>query len=111
MIVSISNHLRMPPNASGVHIGLARMAEAFDCADNLCCDVWQFALKLETVLSAGMSHSELRWLAFKGYVAHGIEVTAVHDTVRTFRAPPSCFQREDLFRIDRFRQVIRGACT
>ena len=85
MIFPISQHLPTTPRASGLPVGLAQLAQAGECAKDRQCDSWQFALGIESLLAAGISESELRWLTSKGYVQHACEITSARDRVRKFR--------------------------
>lgn len=64
---------------------LRLLAEAHRYACELDRGVWDFALEMDILVSAGCTLSELRWLVCKGYVAHAAEITEPSDVTRTFR--------------------------
>jgi hypothetical protein len=51
--------------------------------------VWDFAVELRYLRRKGLSISDLRWMACKGYVQHGREVTRQHEASRTFERSAS----------------------
>jgi len=66
----------MPPAflASGqFQSGFAILLEAADAAHDATPERWDFAVELPVVVTAGLSHTHLRWLILKGYALHGIE--------------------------------------
>src|SRR5262249_15084533 len=74
------------------------LGEAHDCATELRENVWEFGLELPALEATGLSHSQLRWLVFRGYVRQAAETTTVRSRHRTFSAvgsltlaPGSCF--------------------
>jgi hypothetical protein len=87
------------PETSGCHrdgmprIGLLRseqdgirlLLEAYLCAEELDCDVWDFAVEIESLEKDGVTRSRLRWLVCKGYVDHAIECTLPGEPKRAFR--------------------------
>jgi hypothetical protein len=73
------------PQGVGRTAGLAQLAEAFAYAQDQGCDPWQFALAIATLLAAGVTESELRWLVSKGYAKHACEITTAQSVARKFR--------------------------
>ena len=63
------------PTFRGVPVRQGRGARTF----------WDFAIELPNLLASGLTRSDLRWLASKGYVLHACEITDPRDTVRQFR--------------------------
>ncbi len=85
---------------------LRLLAEAYRYAHELERSVWDFAVEIESLLAAGCTNSELRWLICKAYLAHASETTMPGDRGRSFRRPrPGGFdvQSQDVFRPDRSR--------
>ena len=64
---------------------ITQLAEAYQYAMDADCDVWDFAIELPNLLACGLTRSDLRWLAIKGYVEHAWEVTEPRDARRRFR--------------------------
>ena len=67
--------------------GLDQLARAADYAQDLGNSLWEFAVEIDRLLALGMTTSDLRWLAKRGYVIHGREVTSPRDAVRRFEPP------------------------
>jgi hypothetical protein len=67
-----------------VAAGLAQLAEAADYARDAGRDPWDFAVETAGLLALGLTVSDLRWLASKGYVEHACEVTRPEDPARRF---------------------------
>jgi hypothetical protein len=65
--------------------GLDILTEAFDCAQELQLDVWDFAIDIYCLRAAGLRDSSLRWLLCKEYAEHAIETTQASAPRRTFR--------------------------
>jgi hypothetical protein len=61
------------------------MIQAFEYADELERDVWDFAVEVSALKSTGFSFNFLRWLVCKGYAQLAREVTASSDTTRSFQ--------------------------
>jgi hypothetical protein len=86
-----------------VQAALFLLLEAYECAQSVEQDPWEFAVELRSLVSVGISHSALRWLACRGYVAHAIEQRAGKGLRRTFcqcrslsLTEQSCFVLKDL---------------
>ena len=58
-------------------MGLKLLMQAYTCAEEVGRDVWDFAVEIPILLSAGFSLSEVRWLVCKGYASHARETTTV----------------------------------
>ncbi|MGD9722711.1 MAG: hypothetical protein AB7O59_15365 [Pirellulales bacterium] len=67
---------------------LSLLLQAWDYAIELEQDVWNMAVELDVLRAAKLTNSDLRWLAAKGYVEHGVEATGLDDSVRHFRRTP-----------------------
>jgi hypothetical protein len=65
---------------------LAQLAHADACARSEECSPWEFAVEIESLLAEGLTTSDLRWLARKGYVEHAYEVTRPRDKTRRFQS-------------------------
>jgi len=64
-------------------LGLLLVARGY--AQELQLDVWDFAVELCSLQAAGLTTSDLRWLACKGYVEHAAETTPPEKDHREFR--------------------------
>jgi hypothetical protein len=105
-----------------IQTGLAILAEARDCAQEVQRDVWDFAVEVHSLRDAGLSYSSLRWLLCKGYAEHAIESTRLHAPRRTFRRAGSLVFGERSCLVltaagaavaggpQSFPLVLRGAC-
>lgn len=71
--------------AARLVVGLERLLRAYDYAEDLGCDVWDFAVEIQDLRSADMSSADFRWLIRKGYVEHARDVTLPGEEVRSFR--------------------------
>jgi hypothetical protein len=71
--------------AARLAVGLERLLRAHDYADDLGCDVWDFAVEIRDLRSADMTTADFRWLTRKGYVEHARDVTLPGEEVRSFR--------------------------
>jgi hypothetical protein len=65
--------------------GLTILLEAYDLARSLHVDLWDFAVEIDSLRSAGLSHNSLRWLLSTGQVLHAIEYTPAEAGKRCFR--------------------------
>jgi hypothetical protein len=65
--------------------GLSVLLEAHDYALDLQLDSWDFAVELSTLRHLGLTNSDCRWLAGKGLVECGFEMTLAGDERRSFR--------------------------
>jgi hypothetical protein len=64
---------------------LAHLAHADACARSEQCSPWEFAVEIESLITEGLTASDLRWLVRKGYVEHAFEVTRARDAARRFQ--------------------------
>lgn len=71
--------------ARRVNEALLFLLEAREYADDVGADSWDFALELRELRSLGLTTSDLRWLAMKGYVEFAVETTMAGDDRRSFR--------------------------
>jgi hypothetical protein len=78
-----SSHLQ-PDLSTHFAAALRLLYEAHAYAASLGRDVWDFAVEITALREAGLSRSDLRWLACKGYVRHGIEAPATSEDQRCF---------------------------
>ena len=67
------------------HPALIALLEAVECAKDTNCDCWEFAIAIKRFEKLGLSRTDLRWLARKGYVEYAQEITRREDTCREFR--------------------------
>jgi hypothetical protein len=89
--------------SSSVEIALTRLADAGAYARNVECSPWDFAVEMRSLIAAGLSTSDLRWLVMRGYVEHAQEVTRAQDASRRYRpshnlsfGEKTCFVLTDL---------------
>ncbi len=77
--------LPLPPATTrALQILLQANEYATDCA----VDIWQFAVELSDLLTAGMTRLDLRWLLCRQFVEHACETTVPGDAARQFRRLP-----------------------
>ncbi len=69
--------------------GLALLREAAEDAAGAKCAPWQFAVRLNELLAAGLSANDVRWLLTRGLADHALEIADLRATERTFRPTPS----------------------
>ena len=77
------------PLKQRLRAGLAELALARQHAVDVRVDPWTFAIDIHALLALGLTKSDLRWLAEKGYVEHACEVTGPRHTARRFRPEAS----------------------
>ena len=75
---------RRPEVRDHLRDALGLLLRAYDYATELNHDVWSFAVEMPVLSAAHLTTSDLRWLAFKGYVDHASEVTKPEDHERHF---------------------------
>ncbi len=75
------------------------LARAYTFAQDAGAELWDFALEIDTLFSAGLAINDLRWLIAKRYAEHGQE-TSVYGT------PHRSFRRGDGFFFDRSTCVV-----
>lgn len=68
-----------------LHESLALLLQAYEYAEELDQDEWDFAVELQVLRAARLTNSDLRWLVGMGYVEHAIETTGPSDHTRQFR--------------------------
>lgn len=83
------------PNRSHLEAGLAMLLQARTYAAVLDRGKWDFAVEIRLLREAGLSNSDLRWLACQGHVEHGIEMTLPGAEGRTFVEVSSLAFAED----------------
>ena len=76
--------------SSGIHLGLAAkglrlLLDAHRCVRELEADDWEFAVEIGCLRAAGLTHTDLRWLLYRGYALQGVERWQVGTRRRTFR--------------------------
>lgn len=69
--------------ASSPALGLLR--ESWELASQLKQDLWQFAVEIDALRSAGLSNNGLRWLLARGFAQSADECTRRMDRSRRFR--------------------------
>jgi hypothetical protein len=74
-----------PSVFASCQLGLTLLLEAAKSAQELQRDVWDFAVEIHNLRSAGLTHTDLRWLVCNGYVEQAIEDTRPQAAQRTFR--------------------------
>lgn len=77
---------------------LVQLEKAYRYARELECDLWDFAVEMDRLLALGLTTSDLRWMAKRGYVNHAREITSSSDEMRRFDpeqnlafSPTTCF--------------------
>ncbi len=65
-----------------VALGQCRDALAYARASDR--DAWEYAVEIDSLIKAGLSPSDLRWMVTQGYLRHAIEVTSAEDSQRRF---------------------------
>ena len=77
------------PQTAGSHselqAALEQLASAAAYARDGDCSPWDFAVEIESLLRAGLTSSDLRWLVSKGYLEHAYEITGDDDAQRRFQ--------------------------
>jgi hypothetical protein len=63
---------------------LAQLQQAQDYARDVAADPYEFAVEIERLIALGLTTSDLRWLAKKGWIQHLCEVTEIIDPARRF---------------------------
>ncbi len=66
--------------------GLALLLTAGEAAKELRREIWDFAVEIHNLRSAGLTSNNLRWLVCKGYAEHALETTRPKSPRRTFQA-------------------------
>ena len=64
---------------------LAKLLEAYRCAQSLGRGVWDFAVEIDRIRATGVSNTDLRYLLCAGYAEHATEVTGPRSRLRVFR--------------------------
>lgn len=72
--------------STGKLVALERLVDAWADASDAKRPVWQFAVKLHRLLTAGATESDLRWLIARRYAEQALEVTRPGDDERGFSA-------------------------
>src|SRR5262249_13333135 len=72
------------PLGDNVRAALALLRHAYNCAQDAHAAPWDFALEIAKLYEAGLTITDLRWLAVKGFVEHGAETSAYGDAHRSF---------------------------
>ena len=72
--------------AEPTFVGLAVLFRAHRYAVDTGSDIWDFAVEIAHLRSLGLTDSDLRWLARKGYVEHAREVTVQGHDGREFQS-------------------------
>jgi hypothetical protein len=68
---------------------LELLQDAFRRAGELQVDAWQLAVEIGELRSAGVTHTDLRWLVARGYAQHGSERRDALSPLRLFDTPAS----------------------
>ena len=71
----------IPVSASAFRL----LLEAYACARDLGCDLWEFAVEIDTLRGQGMTNNQLRWLLRKGYITQAVERTKAEARQRSFQ--------------------------
>jgi hypothetical protein len=70
---------------AGMETALSAVLRAYDYAREFRRNVWDFAVTLQELLTTDFTSSDLRWLAYRGYVEHAVETTPDGARERSFR--------------------------
>jgi hypothetical protein len=70
---------------STIQHALALLLQAFEAAAQTRSSIWEFALELDRLRAVGATDTDLRWLAQRKLVDHGIETTRLADEKRSFK--------------------------
>ena len=81
-VEKLAERLALSPR---LQAGLSVLLEAHNYAQDLRLDSWDFAVELSTLRPLGLTNSDCRWLAGKGLVEFGFELTLAGDERRSFR--------------------------
>jgi hypothetical protein len=97
-------HTQVPSASRAVELhaalwpGLALLLQAYEYAQELGCDLWEFAVGAAELLAAGLTHTTLRRLVYQRYVEHAHETTQPSHERRCFRrGGPALFVAETCF--------------
>ena len=71
--------------ASRLEAALEALLEAFDCAEDVGSEQWEFAVAIRDLRRLGLNDTDLRWLVRKQFVEHAREVTVHGINGREFR--------------------------
>jgi hypothetical protein len=74
--------LALPPR---VQQTLIVLLEAYQYAQDLSFDPWDFAVELPTLRPLGLTNGDCRWLVGRGWIECGFELTLAGDERRSFR--------------------------
>ena len=81
-VEKLAERLALSPR---LQVGLSVLLEAHNYAQDLRLDSWDFAVELSALRPLGLTNSDCRWLAGKGLVECGFELTLAGDERRSFR--------------------------
>src|SRR5438445_7234064 len=70
---------------AGIEKALGALLRAYDYAREFRRNAWDFAVTLQELLTTDFTSSDLRWLAYRGYVEHAVETTPDGARERSFR--------------------------
>jgi len=74
--------------SAGLKAALSLLSVASAYADDVGCDVWEFAVDWETLRDHQVAPNDLRLLVRKGFVDHRVETTGARSSSRHFRSTP-----------------------
>ena len=90
-----SSVLRVVPK---FRAALSILLEAYEYARTLQRSAWDFAVEIHSLQAAGLTNSDLRWLACQELVEHGAELTRADRDVRVFHPTgPLTFTKRTCF--------------
>lgn len=74
------------------------LQDARACALDLQTSPWAFAIRLDSLLDAGLTMNDLNWLQGKGFIVHAQDLTRPSSSNRTFKHDPTAaFVRRTCF--------------
>jgi hypothetical protein len=75
------------PISSPLRTAIALLLQAWDYALESRRNVWDFAVEIAELRSAGLTMVDLRWLLSQGYALHAVEETKPEAAQRRFGRP------------------------
>jgi hypothetical protein len=81
----MKDRLDRPAPPATARLLLHQLLAALDYAGYLGKYAWQFEVEVQSLRSAGLTNSDLRWLVCQGFIEHGIEATQGREVQRLFQ--------------------------
>jgi hypothetical protein len=94
-----------------IEAGLSLLHEAYEYARQLQRPAWDFAVEIHRLRAAGLTNSDLRWLACQSLVEHAAELTRAGQDGRVFRPTgPLTFTKTTCFILTETGALERQGC-